>query len=439
MRRSIKPFEGSDPGDQLAWLILRVIAGLSPCTKTSLITYLAAGDSKSEIGLTTLTAHKRELISNALLKLERLAFIRLAQGKIAISDEGRRILSEFPVVALRLDDRLAETSGSRSDTIEGINRALQTPWTRYVALLRGFATTLLAKYTPRLERQNGLAGTCAFTQRGFPTNGLRAWDIALEVWRRKVVPIVGSRATTLGHITTRLAKVLCRTCAEVAVVATKQSGGGLLWKAGKARYLSLNAKLAGLSWLVIFAGALLLVALSTAGSVALLSGKPAESARDAPTESSRESPIIWFYDGQDQPQQSIFIKRKFSGTTWVEGISIRGENTSDQPLTAVQATLISDTGEEFELTVSSTGSQQTRADAQDVPSGSEFTLEYGFHPDASGQQAGMPAEEFLSNYGGMIFKFRYAMPGVQRTLIEYFSPSRLKAQLVDAVRSAQRI
>ena len=434
MRRSIKPFEGS--GDHLAWLVLRVIAALSPCTKASLISYLAAGDPKSEIGVTTFTAHTRELISNALLKLEGLAFIRCAQGQIVISDEGRRILGEFPVVALRLGDRSAETSGSRSDTIEEINRALQTRRTRSVGRLRGFATTLLAKYTPRLERfcQNRLAGTCAFTQRGFPINGVRAWDIALEVWRRKIVPIVGSSATTLVHVRTRLAWV-CRTCVEAAAVATTRSGAGLLWKAGKARYLSLSAKLAGRSQLLIFAGALLLVALSTAGGVALLSGKRAESARDAPTERSRESPIVWFHDGTER---SIFMVRKFSGTTWIEGISIRGENTSDQPLTAVQATLISDTGEELELAVS-TESQQMRADAQDVPSKSEFTLEYGFHPDASGQQAGMPVEEFLSKYGGMIFKFRYTMPGVQRTLIEYFSPSRLKAQLVDAVRSAQRI
>jgi hypothetical protein len=99
----------------------------------------------------------------------------------------------------------------------------------------------------------------------------------------------------------------------------------------EARYLSLSAKLGGLSRLVIFAGALLLVALSTAGGVALL------------------------------------------------------------------------------------------------------------YPAAFGQQAGMPVEDFLSKYGGMVFKFRYTISGFQRTLIEYFSTSRLKAQLVDAVRSAQRI
>jgi hypothetical protein len=219
---------------------------------------------------------------------------------------------------------------------------------------------------------------------------------------------------------------------EAAAVATRQSGG--LLKVGKARCLSLSAKLAGLSRLVIVAGALLLVALSTAGGFALLSGKRAESTREAPMVSSRESPVVWFYEGQDRSKQSIFVKRKFSGATWIEGISIRGENTSNQPLTAVEATLKSDTGEEIELTVSAAGSRQTQADAHDVPSG-EFILKYGFHPDASGQQAGVPAEEFLSKNGGMIFKFSYTVAGVQTTLIEYFSPSRLKAQLVDAERA----
>ena len=179
----------------------------------------------------------------------------------------------------------------------------------------------------------------------------------------------------------------------------------------------------------------LLVALSAAGSVALLSGNRAESKPETPTVSLREPPIVWFYDGQDHPQQSIFVKRNFSGATWIEGISIRGENKSNQSLTAVQATLISDSGEQIELTVRAIRGQQA-ADAPNVPSGSEFSLEYGFHSDASGRQTGMPAEEFLSKYGGMIFRLRYTVPGAQRTLLEYFSPSRLKAQLADA--SAQR-
>jgi hypothetical protein len=210
--------------------------------------------------------------------------------------------------------------------------------------------------------------------------------------------------------------------------------GAAPWKNGKVSWSSLNNKLAGLSRLAIVVG-VLLVALSAAGSVALLSGNRAESKPETPTVSLREPPIVWFYDGQDHPQQSIFVKRNFSGATWIEGISIRGENKSNQSLTAVQATLISDSGEQIELTVRATGGQQAQADAPNVPSGSEFSLEYGFH-SASGRQTGMPAEEFLSKYGGMIFRLRYTVPGAQRTLLEYFSPSRLKAQLADA--SAQR-
>ena len=118
----------------------------------------------------------------------------------------------------------------------------------------------------------------------------------------------------------------------------------------------------------------MLIALSTAGSVALLSGKRIESAREAAIASSGASPLVWFYDVRNHPKRSIFVKRNFSGATRIEGISIRGENASDQFLTAVQATLISDTGKEMKLTVSAAGSRRAQADAYDVPSRSEFSL-----------------------------------------------------------------
>ena len=414
MGRGVKAVEDSSSGDQLAWLVLRVIAALAPCKKTSLIAYVSG--SASELGHTASDSHTRELIFNALLKLKALVFIEFAQEKIAITDEGRRFLDELPVVALH-------------------------PRTPYTTFLSTLVRTSLAQ-SPRLKRsyQDRLARARAVTQWGF-ANGARVRDIALEIWQRKVAPIIWSRATTLIHILRRLATV-CHTRTEAAAIVIanwRTQSGALLRKAGKASRLSPNAKLAGLSRLVIFAGALLLVALSTTGGVALLSGNRAESSqeapmssREAPIVSSRESPIIWFYDRQDRPKRSIFVTRKFSGATWIDGFAIRGENTSNQPLTAVQGTIKSDTGQEIKLSVSAAGSHQTQADAHDVLSGSEFTLEYGFHPGASGRQAGMPAEEFLSKNGGMIFKFSYTVAGVQTALIEYFSPSKLKTQLVDA-------
>jgi hypothetical protein len=393
MRLGTKPFESSNPEDQLAWLVLRVIAALSPCAKASLIDYvMAAGDSNSKVGQTTFTPHRRKLVGCALLKLKGFAFIRFTQEQITITDEGRRFLSELESIASRRDDHSVKTAE--------INRELQAqPRTRYIALMRECATNLLARCSPRIKRfcQDRLAGA----GHGFLMSGVRARDIALDVWRDKVTPIVRSKAPTNGKVS---------------------------WS-------SLNNKLAGLSRLAIVVGGLL-IALSAAGSVALLSGNRAESKPETPTVSLREPPIVWFYDGQDHPQQSIFVKRNFSGATWIEGISIRGQNKSNQSLTAVQATLISDSGEQIELTVRATGSQQAQVDAPNVPSGSEFSLEYGFHSDASDRQIGMPAEEFLSKYGGLIFRLRYTVPGAQRTLLEYFSPSRLKAQLADA--SAQR-
>ena len=429
MRLGTKSFESSNPDDQLAWLVLRVITALSPCTKASLIDYvIAAGNSNSKVGQTTFTPHRRKLVGDALLKLKGFAFIRFTQEQIAITDEGRRFLSELELIASLRDDRSVKTAE--------INRELQAqPGTRYIAPLRECATNLLARYILRIKRfcQDRLAGA----GHGFLMNGIRARDIALEVWKGKVTLIVRSKAPTLVLILTRFSRVYCKSAQATAnsLVNRQTQSGAVLWKNGKVSWSSLNNKLAGLSRLAIVVG-VLLVALSAAGSIALLSGNRATSKPEAPTVSLREPPIVWFYDGQDHPQQSIFVKRNFSGATWIEGISIRGENKSNQSLTAIQATLISDSGEQIELTVRATGDQQAQADAPNVPSGSDFSLEYGFHSDASGRQAGMPAEEFLSKYGGMIFRLRYTVPGAQRTLLEYFSPSRLKAQLADA--SAQR-
>jgi len=429
MRLGIKPFESSNPEDQLAWLVLRVIAALSPCAKASLIDYvIAAGDSNSKVGQSIFTPHRRKLVGDALLKLKGFAFIRLTQEQIVITDEGRRFLSELESIASRRDDRSVNTAE--------INRELQAqPGTRYIALLSECTTNLLASCIPRIKRfcQDRLAGA----GHGFLMSGVRARDIALEVWRDKVTPIVRSKAPTLVLILTRFSRICCKSARATAnsLANWQTQSGAALWKNGKVSWSSLNNKLAGLSRLAIVMG-VLLIALSAAGSVALLSGNRAESKPEAPTASLREPPIVWFYDGQDHPQQSIFVKRNFSGATWIEGISIRGENKSNQSLTDVQATLISDSGEQIELTVRATGSQHAQADAPNVPSGSEFSLEYGFHSDASGRQTGMPAEEFLSKYGGMIFRLRYTVPGAQRTLLEYFSPLRLKAQLADA--SAQR-
>jgi len=98
MCQGVEALEGSNPGDQLAWFVLRFIAELSPCTETSLIAYVSGADCTPESGHTESASQARELICNALLKLKELAFIQLTEEQIALTDEGRRFLDKLPVV-----------------------------------------------------------------------------------------------------------------------------------------------------------------------------------------------------------------------------------------------------------------------------------------------------------------------------------------------------
>jgi hypothetical protein len=256
--------------------------------------------------------------------------------------------------------------------------------------------------------------------------------------------MVQSGATTLVHLPVRLVKV-CRSHAGTSAFVrwNWRQLGARLSKVAKASGLSPNPKLAGfdLSRLINFSGALLLVCgiLSIAGGVVLLSDKHANSSRageaafllDNRTESARGFPIIWRHDGQDTSDRSIFVTRKLAGATWIEGLAIRGENASKQALTDIQAAIKTDSGEEIRLNVGVERSQGKQVGAQEVPSGSKFALESVLHPDATRDQTGMPAEEFLTKYGGMIFRVSCTVAGVQKTSIEYFSASKLRAQLAD--------
>ena len=485
MRRGVKALEASNPGDQLAWFILRLIAVLSPCTEKSFIAYVSGGDPASGPGHTSSASFKQKLIGNALLKLKELDFIQFTDQQIAVTDEGRRFLDESPVAALPQHENRSETSETITDNkittefrepdfMESTAEVKEThPWVPSMPKLGTrpwrHATTWLAEYTPRLKQfcQDRLAEAREATQRGFKMNGVWVRGIALKVWELKAAAMIRSGATNLVNMLKQVAmgcRIHAKSCAIVLGNSPKQIRA-LLSKAAKASGLPENVKLAGfdLSQSVILASALLLVCgtLAIACGVAFLSDKRVDSSRaeavaflsDKRVDSSRagavgfasgdraenprESPIVWLFDGQDRPGRSIFVTRKLAGATWIEGFAIRGENASNQKLTAVQAAIKTDSGEEIKLSVSMAESQGKQVDAQVVPPGSQFTLESAFQPDASGQQTAMPAGDFLSKYGGMIFRFSYTVAGAQRTSIEYFSTSKLKAQLAD-IESAER-
>jgi len=400
--------QGHDPNDQLAWLVLRVIDELSPCTEASLLAVVAPGDHDATRTQASFGPEGRKLVDSALRKLDGLGFVRLDRTQIDLTDEGRRFLRGLPAAALRLDERSTSASDIGGDHASGLSGpSLTHAWTRCVALLARFPASSLVS---RIRRSM-----------------VRGYEFALEVWKRKVAPKMGATAPadTMKH----LADISRVRASAFAVVVTDwiAKTRDLLWKLSH-RYPSLNAKLSGLRPVVILAGGLLAVALSTAGGVALLSTKRLDDPPGSTNrpEKSRESSISWSYDGQDP--RSIFVTRVAGGTTWIEGLSIRGKNKSNQTLTGVQGVIKWDSGERMTLKVSAAGSEGTGQDAETVPAGDEFSLGYEFQPDGS-DQPGVPAKAFLAANGGVIFKVRYKVADEQTTLIEYLSPSRLKSQL----------
>ena len=210
----------------------------------------------SELEPTATELHTRELIFNALLKLQALGFIEFAQDKVAITDEGRRFLDERPIVAPRT---------RRS----------------YAAFLSAPAR-ILAK-SPQLKQfcKACLARVHASIPRDFRMHGQRARKFGLQLWKRE--PVIASKATTLRRVIGQLAS-LCHARAQAwaSVLGHRQGEiGVLLRKAAKVSNLPPYAKL-GRRQFIVFGGALLLVALSTAAGVAFLSGKPAESSQGTP-------------------------------------------------------------------------------------------------------------------------------------------------------------
>jgi hypothetical protein len=429
--------------------------------------YVSGDGSRSQQPGPASHAHERELVHSALLKLKGLALIQFAEEHIAITDEGRRCLEGLPIVTLRLRGRWAEARDTKADrqvattlsqakwyqehlrcrsrsTARG-SRLSQLPArlrTRYSALSRILATTLRPEYATWVKRlcQHYLAKVGVAMPQVCNTIGQR-WDTPPYTWKHKVAAMIRSGATTVVHVLVQLGKPLSRKLERLYEKAREGNLGPWLSKLAGGRGLSLSdIKFAGfdLSRSINYAGALLLVCspLAIVVGVLFLAGERANSSPDEAAflsgnrpGISRASPIVWLHDGADRPGRSIFVARKLAGAAWIEGFAITGENASNQTLIDLEGTLKTDSGEEIKLDVSTEGRQGKWVDAQDVPSGSKLILKSALDPD--GTQTGMRADEFLSKYGGMILRVSYVVGGVQTTLMEYFSNSKLRAQLAD--------
>ena len=108
----------------------------------------------------------------------------------------------------------------------------------------------------------------------------------------------------------------------------------------------------------------------------------------------------------------------------VSGVLIDGENTSDKPLTDVQAVLIPDkNAENLELGLS-LREQSPDEPARTIPPGAQFSLAYTLSNDLRG-----PSDGFVEKCGGVIFSFHYTQAGVRKAIIWYLSPSKLRTEM----------
>src|SRR5512143_2535321 len=96
MRRGITSFEDSGCRDELAWLLLRIVAELSPCPTNSLIAHVSGDIPRGEPGR---VSHTRKLVLDALLKLEILDLINSSQEQIVLTDKGRQCGNKPAVAA----------------------------------------------------------------------------------------------------------------------------------------------------------------------------------------------------------------------------------------------------------------------------------------------------------------------------------------------------
>ena len=250
MRRGVIPFEDSGWRDELAWLLLRVIDELSPCTTKSLVAHVS-GDIPP--GTPGHASHTRKLVLDALLKLEMLDFIDSSQEQIVLTDKGRR----------RRDEAALPDSQPRSSRF---------------AILKALT---LAESSLGLRRlfQGGSAAARLFTQRVLHMSGAaaqRASGFAIQIWKCNAASMIRSKATIL----TELWSLGCNRAEALGIFLANRlrPSGALLSTWAKDIRRRLNAEYPGRSWPIIYRAALSVVALSIAGGVTFLSHQSPETA-----------------------------------------------------------------------------------------------------------------------------------------------------------------
>jgi hypothetical protein len=132
--------------------------------------------------------------------------------------------------------------------------------------------------------------------------------------------------------------------------------------------------------------------------------------------------VVWLFDQPGGPPLFAFSRDEQGAT--VTGFHIDGENTSDQPLTDVQAVLIPDRNAGNQELSLSLPEQSPNERVRTIPPGAQFSLANTFSNDLTG-----PSDTFVEKCGGAIFTFHYTQAGVRKAVIWYLSPSKLRTEL----------
>jgi hypothetical protein len=146
------------------------------------------------------------------------------------------------------------------------------------------------------------------------------------------------------------------------------------------------------------------------------------SVTKSPSKEISRSDVVWLFDERGGP--SLFAASRNNGSATATGFIIDGENTSDVPLTDVQAVLIPDKNAGKLELVLTRSEQPADEPVQIIPSGAQFSLAYTFSKDLTGS-----SDSFVEKCGGVIFTFHYTRAGVHKAVIWYLSPSRLRTEL----------
>jgi hypothetical protein len=314
--------------------------------------------------------------------------------------------------------------------------------------MREMSAWLTREQLNTLTRQATRLGRRAWLQTLILLRHGGAW---LSLWSNKAreefaarSPVVAAKAATLlgsSQKTLSNGYAWCRIKTEELAPTLQARIEG----AANALSSAARTKNTRLGQMLIIAGALLLICggLLLGSGLILRAGTPtAISASGGSSE-----PIAWLFETPEAPltHRIVFTLSGSPADLRINGLSIRGENTLDAPLTDVEAVVKPD-GQRSDLNLALSPGRSTpqvldpsvveievtastTPVSADIPAGAQFELAYAL-PARAGEN-GLTVEEFFETYGGLTLNVRYGLQGKRRTFIQYLSPETLKAQLAE--------